>query len=125
MADFKVGRMASDIQRIISAKMRDLKDPRINSSMLTVMKCDVSGDRSVCRVYISSIEGYEKAREAVKGFESATGIFRREISNVLHIKKCPELRFIADDSTEYSQRIFKVLKELDIKPDDEAQGEEE
>lgn len=125
MADFKVGRMASDIQRIISTKMRDLKDPRINSSMLTVMKCDVSGDRSVCRVYISSIEGYEKAREAVKGFESATGIFRREISNVLHIKKCPELRFIADDSTEYSQRIFKVLKELDIKPDDETQGEEE
>lgn len=125
MADFKVGRMASDIQRIISAKMRDLKDPRINSSMLTVMKCDVSGDRSVCRVYISSIEGYEKAREAVKGFESATGIFRREISNVLHIKKCPELRFIADDSTEYSQRIFKVLKELDIKPDDETQGKEE
>ncbi len=125
MADFKVGRMASDIQRIISMKMRDLKDPRINSSMLTVMKCDVSGDRSVCRVYISSIEGYEKAKEAVKGFESATGIFRREISNVLHIKKCPELRFIADDSTEYSQRIFKVLKDLDIKPDDEAQGDEE
>lgn len=125
MADFKVGRMASDIQRIISMKMRDLKDPRINSSMLTVMKCDVSGDRSVCRVYISSIEGYEKAKEAVKGFESATGIFRREISNVLHIKKCPELRFIADDSTEYSQRIFKVLKDLDIKPDDETQGDEE
>lgn len=124
MADFKVGRMASDIQRIISMKMRDLKDPRINSSMLTVMKCDVSGDRSVCRVYISSIEGYEKAKEAVKGFESATGIFRREISNVLHIKKCPELRFIADDSTEYSQRIFKVLKELDIKPDEETEGEQ-
>ena len=125
MADFKVGRLASDIQRIISGKMRELKDPRINGSMLTVMKCDVSGDRSVCRVYISSIEGVDKAKEAVKGLENASGILRREISNVLHIRKCPELRFIADDSTEYSQRILGILKELNIPSDSDGEEADE
>ncbi len=125
MADFKVGRLSSDIQRIISMKLRDLKDPRINGSMLTVVKVDVSGDRSVARVYISSFEGIEKAKEAVKGLESAGGFLKREISNVLHIRKSPELRFIADDSTAYSAHIAKVIKDLDLKYDDQEEDTEE
>ncbi|MBQ8395555.1 MAG: 30S ribosome-binding factor RbfA [Oscillospiraceae bacterium] len=126
MADFKVGRLSSDIQRIISGKLRDLKDPRVNGSMLTVVKVDVSCDKSVARVYISSFEGIAKAKEAVKGLESASGFLKREIANVLHIRKCPELRFVADDSTEYSAHIAKVIKDLNLKyDDDETEGEEE
>lgn len=125
MADFKVGRLSSDIQRIVSGKLRDLKDPRINGSMLTVVKVDVSGDKSVARVYISSFEGIAKAKEAVKGLESASGYLKREIANVLHIRKCPELRFVADDSTEYSAHIARVIKDLNLKyDDDETEGEE-
>lgn len=125
MADYKVGRLSSDIQRIVSGKLRDLKDPRLNSGMLTVVKVDVSGDRSVARVYVSSFEGIEKAKEAVKGLDSAAGFLRREIANVLHIRRAPELRFIADDSTEYSAHIAKVIKDLDLKYDDEESVEQE
>lgn len=124
MADYKVGRLSSDIQRIVSGKLRDLKDPRVNSGMITVVRVDVSRDRSVARVYVSSFEGFDKAKEAVKGLESATGLLRREIANVLHIRKAPELRFIADDSTEYSAHISKVIKDLDLKYDDEEDNGE-
>ena len=37
---------------------------------------------------------------------------------MLHIRKAPELKFIADDSTEYSAKISKMLKELDLPQDD-------
>lgn len=124
MADYKVGRLSSDIQRIVSGKLRDLKDPRVNSGMITVVRVDVSRDRSVARVYVSSFEGLDKAKEAVKGLESATGFLRREIANVLHIRKAPELRFIADDSTEYSAHISRVIKDLDLKYDDEEDNGE-
>ena len=98
--------MSEDIRRIISGKMRDLKDPRIHGGdMLTIVP-------SFCKVYVSSFEGYEKAKEAVKGFESATGFLKREISNVLKLKKCPELKFIADNSIEHSAKINKLLKEV-------------
>ena len=121
---YKAGRMSEDIRRIISGKMRDLKDPRIHGGdMLTVVRCDVSGDGSYCKVYISSFEGYEKAKEAVKGFESATGYLKREISNVLRLKKSPELKFIADNSIEHSAEINKKLKEL--LPEEEKTEEEE
>ncbi len=105
--------MSEDIKRIISGKIRDLKDPRINKNgMLTIVRCDVAGDGSYCKVYVSSFEGYEAAKEAVKGFESASGFLKREISNVLGLRRSPELRFIADDSIEHSAQINEKLKSI-------------
>ena len=113
MASHKAGRMSEDIKRIISGKIRDLKDPRINKNgMLTIVRCDVAGDGSYCKVYVSSFEGYEAAKEAVKGFESASGFLKREISNVLGLRKSPELKFIADDSIEHSAQINEKLKSI-------------
>lgn len=127
MANFKAGRMSEDIRRIVSAKMRELKDPRLKGGMmLTVVRCDVAGDGSFAKIYISSFEGFDAAKEAVKGLESAKGYLKREISNVLKLRKCPELKFIADNSAEHSVAINKILKEVSRKEtetdtDDEAQ----
>lgn len=118
MADFKAERFASDLQRIISGMLPDLKDPRIKGKMLTVVRCEVTRDRSSARVYVSSIKGIDDAKEAVSGLESASGMIKREVSDLLHIRKAPELKFIADDSSEYSAHISKLLKEMDIKEDD-------
>lgn len=122
MADYKSGRMASDVQRIISGMITELKDPRISGQMLTIVRCEVTRDGACARVYVSSVEGLERAQEAVAGLQSASGLIRRQISGVLHIRKAPELKFIADDSTEYSARISKLLKELETK---EQAGQEE
>lgn len=113
MANFKSGRMSEDIRRIVSAKMRELKDPRLHGGMmLTVVRCEVAGDGSFAKIYISSLEGFEAANEAVKGLESAKGFLKREISSVLKLKKCPELKFVADNSAEHSVTINKILKSI-------------
>ena len=125
MSDFKSARLASDIQRIIGGKLRDLKDPRINAERLTVVRADVSKDRSVAKIYVSSLDGLGSAKEAVKGLESASGLLRREIVSVLGIRKAPELRFIADDSAEYSAHISKMLKSLNIPSDDKETDSDE
>lgn len=127
MASHKAGRMSEDIKRIISGMMRELKDPRIAGGyMLTVVRCDVARDGSFCRVYISSFEGLDRAKEAVKGFESASGYIKREISNVLGVKKCPDLKFIADDSIEHSAQITKRLRELvPEEPEEEGSGDDD
>ncbi|MBR4554182.1 MAG: 30S ribosome-binding factor RbfA [Ruminococcus sp.] len=123
MASHKAGRMAEDIRRIVSGKMQDLKDPRINGGeMLTVVRCEVANDGSFCKIYISSLEGFDRAKQAVKGFESASGYLKREISNVLGLRKAPELKFVADDSAEYSARIFEKLK--NIRPNQTGETEE-
>ncbi len=112
MAGFKTGRMAEDIKREISGLLLEIKDPRIADQMITVIRCDVSGDLSYCKVYVSSLYGFEKSKQAVAGFESASGFLKRRISNALHIKKCPDLKFIADNSGEHSAHINQILKEI-------------
>lgn len=126
MAGIKAGRMGEDIRRIISGKMRDLKDPRVNGGdMLTIVRCDVANDGSFCKVYVSSFAGFDKAKEAVRGFESATGYLKREISNVLGLRKCPDLKFIADNSIEHSASINKLLKQVLPKEDVEQESTDE
>ena len=117
MSDHKAERFSSDLQRIISSMLGELKDPRIQGRMLTVVRCEVTRDRSSARVYVSSINGIDEAKEAVKGLESASGMIKRRISDNLHIRKAPELKFIADDSSESSAHISKLLREMDIKED--------
>lgn len=126
MANFKAGRMSEDIRRIVSAKMRELKDPRLKGGMmLTVVRCDVAGDGSFAKIYISSLDGFEQAKEACKGLESAKGFLKREISNVLKLRKCPELKFIADNSAEHSVEINKILKSISHASDENTEDSEE
>ncbi len=111
MAGFHIDRISEDIKREIISIMRELKDPRIND-MLTVIKVDVSGDLSYAKVYISAIEGIEVAKSSIKGLESASGYIRKQLGTRLHLRKSPELRFIADDSIEKGMDLFEKIKEI-------------
>ena len=108
MAGFHIDRISEDIKREIVSIMRELKDPRI-SDMLTVVKVDVSGDLSYAKVYISAIDA---AKRSVKGLESAQGYIRKQLGSRLHLRKSPELRFIADDSIEKGMDLFEKIKEI-------------
>ena len=52
MASFKVGRMAEDIKREMTAILRELKDPRI-AEMLTIVRVELSNDLSHCKIFVS------------------------------------------------------------------------
>ena len=59
---FRVGRTSEDLKRELTDIIRYVKDPRV-SSILTIIKVELSNDLSHCKVYISSLEGMEKAKE--------------------------------------------------------------
>ena len=103
--------MAEDIKREMTAILRELKDPRIDK-MLTVVRTELSGDMSSCKIYVSSFMGIERAIESVKGLKSAEGFIKRELFHRLKMRKAPELSFIADDSIARSAEISKKLNEL-------------
>ena len=111
MAGYKIDRITSDIRIALSEMFRDLKDPRI-SSLLSIVKLNVSGDLSYATVYVSAIEGETKTLESVKGLKSAAGYLRRELGSRLSLRKVPELRFVADDSIERSAHISGIINSL-------------
>lgn len=111
MAVYKGSRTSEDIKREIMAIMRELKDPRLNAGMLTIVRAEITGDRSYARVFVSSLEGIEEAKAAVEVLQAAVGFFRRELGSRLHLRKAPEILFIPDNSIEQSIELFRKLKD--------------
>lgn len=76
MPSFRLDRTSEDVKRELTDIMRTLKDPRING-LLSILKVDLSKDLSLCRVYVSSLDGIDAAKSAVEGLNSAAGYVRR------------------------------------------------
>ena len=117
MANHRMGRTTEDIKRELTAILRTVKDPRVTSAFLSIVRVEVTNDLSYCKVYISALEGLDKAKQAKKGLESASGYIRRELGHSLKLRHVPELIFEATDSIEYSAEISRILNSLDIKGD--------
>lgn len=111
MAVSKIARLTEDVRRELTDIFRSLKDPRI-TGLISIVKVDLSNDQSHCKVYISSLDGFEAAKGAVIGLSSAAGYIRREINIRLKMRRSPEFKFIADDSIEHSADISKKLLEV-------------
>ena len=126
MASIRINRISEDIKKELVDIFRSVKDPRV-SSLLSIIKVDLSNDLSYCKVYVSALEGTERTVESVAGLKSAAGYIRREVSNRLHLRKAPEFRYVADDSIAYSAHINELLREEAIAhpPIEEEGGAEE
>ena len=109
---YKQDRTAEDIKREIALIVGELKDPRVSESMLTVVRTEVAHDLSFCKVYISSLNGFEAAKNACKVLEkTAKGHIRTQLGKTLTIRKVPDIKFIADNTLEKSIDMFKKLEE--------------
>ena len=119
MANHKIGRTTEDIKRELTAIFRELKDPRVTEVFLSIVRVEVTNDLSYCTVFVSSLEGLDKTKNACKGLDSAAGFIRRELGHRLKLRHVPSLIFTATDSIEYSAEISRILNSLDIKETDD------
>ena len=80
--------------------------------MLSIVRVELAGDGSHCKVYVSSMLGMDDAKRSVQGLRSAAGYIRRELFARLKMRKSPELHFIADDSIARGAEITRRLGEM-------------
>ena len=118
MGSYRMDRVGEDIMRELTAILRTVKDPRV-TGLVSIVRADVTRDLSYATVYISSMDGIEAAKTAVKGLRSAAGYMRRELGLALKLRHVPELRFVAADSIAYSSHIADTLKHLETEKADE------
>ena len=115
MANHRIGRTTEDIKRELTAIFRELKDPRVTEVFLSIVRVEVTNDLSYCTVFVSALEGLDKAKGACEGLDSASGYIRRELCHRLKLSHVSSLIFTATDSIEYSAEISRILNSLDIK----------
>ncbi len=125
MSGHRIGRTTEDIKRELTAIFRRLKDPRVTDCFISIIRVEVTNDLSYCTVYISAMEGMDKAKEALKGLKSASGFIRRELGKALKLRHVPELIFKATDSVEYSANISRILNNLEITDFEEEETDDD
>ena len=112
MANHRADRMSEDIRRELMAILREMKDPRLHNGIISVVRCETAHDLSYSKVYISSMNGLDTAKDAVKALKNAQGFIRRELGTRLKLRFAPALAFEATDSIEYSANISKTLNDI-------------
>lgn len=103
---------AESIKREISAIIRELKDPRLEKGFISVSKIEVTKKNSSCRIFISALEGYDYAVDAVKCLQGAAGHIRKVLGERLSLRYIPTLVFIATDSVRQGADILKKIDEI-------------
>lgn len=119
MKGFKTGKVSrteklnSEFQKEISAVLsRKLKNP-LATEMVSVVKVDVSPDLAQAKVYLSVYStSVEKKKATFDAVKSDAKKIRYELSQVMRLRTIPELRFILDDSMEYSARISSLINKV-------------
>ena len=122
MPSNKLARTNDDIQRVLAAKLREIKDPRVQQGMISVTRVETTGDLRYAKVWLSVL-GMENEKEFRRGLKSAAGWLRHELGQSLELRYTPELVFELDHSIEYGAHISQVIQSLDIRHDEESDDE--
>lgn len=121
MAKYRRDRINDAVKQEMAQILRDVKDPRITGSLVSITAAEVSPDLKFAKIYFSVLgEGKDEVLNALK---SASGFFRSELAKRINLRITPQLAFEYDNSMEYGANISNILKTLDIKPLEEEDDE--
>ncbi len=90
--------------------LHSVSDPRLSGVYVTDVRID--RELAYADVYVSAIEGQQRAKDILDGLEHAQGFLRRELARAVELRTFPKLRFHWDPTPERAERIEKLLASL-------------
>lgn len=114
----RIGRVSEEIKKSISKLLvNGIKDPRLNSRIITISGVDVTADGSFATVYITPLTLADEDKETVnkevlEAFNRAKGTFKKNIGKDIKMRHVPELIFKIDSSMDYGRHIDALIDEI-------------
>ncbi len=90
--------------------MQQISDPRLFGVTITDVKVD--RELAFASIYVSALEGSERSKEILEGFESANSYIRKLLASRIQIRSFPRLRFYWDPTPERADRIEQILASI-------------
>ena len=108
----KIERVDAEIQKVLSDLIRnELRDPRLDNLMISIMRVETTRDLKYCKVFVSFM-GEGNAEDGLQALKASAGYLKKLLFAKLKIRAVPDLLFHKDDSVEYGFKIEKILKDL-------------
>lgn len=108
----RLDRIGDRIQQELSEMLVTGKvhDPRVSGIFVTGVKVD--RELAFADVFVSAVEGAERAKDVLTGMRSAGPYLRHELSQRIELRVFPRLRFQWDPTPERADRIERLLASL-------------
>ena len=111
MAKLRSRKIAEIIKTELSIAVdQKLRDPR--KKMITITEVRLNHDMSLASVYFTTMGTDEEKQTALDVLNNAKSFLRSHVSQVLEIRKVPELKFAIDNSYEYGSKIESLLDKI-------------
>ncbi len=112
MSKNRLAGIESEFKRALSDIIRnDIKDPRV-SDMSTVTRVEISKDLRYAKAYISVYDDDKMKKSTIETLTHAEHYIKNDIGKHISIRRLPEIKFILDNSIEYSTKITEILKKV-------------
>ncbi len=90
----------------------EIKDPRVSDVMVSIIRVDTTADLKYCKIFVSVLGTDKVKEEAIEGLKKSAGYIRRELAQRINLRATPELKFLLDDSLEYSIKMEGLMKQV-------------
>jgi len=107
----RASRIADRIREELSEMLiQEISDPRLTGISIT----DVTVDREIAYadIYVSALEGAQRADDVLAGLDHAQGYLRHELSQRVDLRVFPRLRFHWDPTFEKAEKIERLIASL-------------
>lgn len=121
----RLERIGDRIRQEVSEMLvrQELQDPRLAGVSITDVKVD--RELAFASIYVSALEGSERSKEILQGFESASSYIRKLLAMRIELRSFPRLRFFWDPTPERADRIEQLLASIRDEQGDLAQINED
>ena len=105
----RLTKIGDRIQQEISEMLvrQEISDPRLSGVTITDVKVD--RELAYASIYVSALEGSDRSKEVLQGFESASSYIRKLLASRIELRSFPRLRFFWDPTPERADRIEQIL----------------
>ncbi|MFH1446112.1 MAG: 30S ribosome-binding factor RbfA [Chloroflexota bacterium] len=122
----RLKRISDQVKQILSITLQSrIGDPRLAGIFIT----DVEVDRELeyANIYVSAIEGQDRAQEAIAALNNARGFLKFELAQEIDLRVIPKLKFYWDETPEKADRIDTLLAQIrgDLPEADIEDGDED
>lgn len=113
-------RVNEEVYRELANLLRsgDIKDPRVNPLMTSVVAVEVAPDLKTMKAYISVLGDAEAIKDTQKGLRSAEGYIRSQLAKRINLRNTPQITFVMDQSIEYGVNMTKLIEDVNAKDDE-------
>ncbi len=117
MSGYRQTRINEQILQALSEAVRELKDPRIQNSIVTITDVACAKDLKNATVYFSFFSKKYSEKDVRTALKGAAGYLRTALAAKINLRETPFLAFSYDNSIERGNRVAALLR--DVLPDEE------